>query len=254
VTQHRPLKDRVILITGASSGLGEATARACARAGARLALAARREERLRALAAELDSVGAETLVLPTEMREPASIRAMAEATLACFGRVDALIANAGVGYSASVIEMSEEQLLEHVEVNLLGVIRSARAVLPDMRAAGRGQILAIASVAAEVALPGAVVYAATKAGVVAFCEGLRREVAADGIAVTAVLPGFIATPMTARVKFTMPLASQFGEAVVHWVRRPRARVVYPRWYAPLITLNRWAPGLVDAAIRRRQRG
>jgi short-subunit dehydrogenase len=256
MSPHRPgpLHDRVILITGASSGLGEAVARACARDGARLALAARREDRLRALASELEEVGGAALAVPTDMRDPAAIRAMAAATLARFGRVDALVANAGLGYSFPVVETTEAQLREQVEVNLLGVIRSAQAVLPAMRATGRGHILAMASVSAGIAMPGAAIYAASKAGVVAFCEGLRREVGPHGIAVTAILPGFIASPMTANVPFPMPPASVVGDAVARLIRRPRWRMVIPAWYAPLMTLNRLAPGLFDVVARRRQGG
>jgi short-subunit dehydrogenase len=249
--RHRPglLEDRAILITGASSGLGEAVARSCARAGARLALAARREDRLRALAAELEAAGTDALVLPTDMRDPEAIRAMGAAAVEQFGRVDALVANAGLGCSTPVVWMSDEQVREQVEVNLLGVIRSAQAVLPSMLAAGSGHILAVASVAAGVVMPRAAVYGSTKAGVVAFCEGLRREVGPQGIAVTAILPGFIATPMTEGHRFPMPPARIVGDAVVRLIHRPRRQVVIPLWYSPLMTLNRLAPGVVDAAAR-----
>jgi short-subunit dehydrogenase len=245
-----PLHDRVVLITGASSGLGEAAARSCARDGASVALAARREDRLRALAAELEATGAAVLAVPTDLRDTEAIRAMAAATREHFGRIDALVANAGVGHAAPVLETTEEQLLEQIEVNLLGVIRSTLAVLPAMRARGSGHILAIASVAAGCALPRAVVYSATKAGVVRFCEGLRREVRPYGIAVTAILPGFIATPMTEGVTFPMPRASVVGDAVARLIPRPRRQVVIPRWYALLPAVNRLAPGLIDALARR----
>jgi len=245
-----PLQDRVVLITGASSGLGEAMARSCARDGARVALAARREERLRALAAELEAIGAAALVIPTNMRDPEAMRAMAAATRERFGRIDVLVANAGVGHAAPVMETTEEQLREQVEVNLLGVIRSAQAVLPAMRTQGSGHILAVASVAAGCAMPRSAIYSATKAGVVAFCEGLRREVSMHGIAVTAILPGFIATRMTEGLTIPMPPASRVGDAVARLIRRPRRLVVIPAWYAPLLTLNRLAPGLVDAIARR----
>jgi short-subunit dehydrogenase len=246
----RPLEGRVILITGASSGLGEAVARACARDGAHLALVARREVRLRALAAELETHGGETLVLTTDMRDPEQIRAMGAGTLERFRRIDALVANAGVGYSETVAETTEEQLLEQIDVNLIGVIRSVQAVLPAMLAARRGHILAMASVGAAITMPGAAVYGATKAGVVAFCEGLRREVSGHGVAVTAILPGFIATPMTADLTFPMPSASSVGNAVARLIRRPRPHLVIPGWYAPLIALNRLAPGILDAIARR----
>jgi short-subunit dehydrogenase len=239
-----------VLITGASSGLGEAAARSCARAGAQVALAARREEQLRELAAELEAAEGSALVVPTDIRDPAAIRAMAAATLERFGRIDALVANAGVGHSVPVIETTEEQLLEQVEVNLLGVIRSTQAVLPAMRAAGKGHILAMASVAAGCATPGAAIYSATKAGVARFCEGLRREEGPRGIRVTAILPGLIATPMTAEISFPMPPASLVGDAIARLIRRPRREVVLPRWYSLVLALNRVAPGLIDLYMRR----
>jgi len=114
----------------------------------------------------------------------------------------------------------------------------------------RGHILAIASVAAGCVMSGSAVYGATKAGVVAFCEGLRREVGRHGIAVTAILPGFIATPMTEGHPFPMPPASRVGNAVARLIHRPRQRVVIPGWYAPLMTINRVAPVIFDAIARR----
>src|SRR5262249_22111768 len=243
------LQDRVVLVTGASSGLGEAIARSCAREGARLALAARREERLRQLAEELAAAGAEALVLPTDMRDSEAVKAMGTAARERFGRVDVLVANAGLGYAVPAEETSEEQLREQVEVNLLGVIRSAQAVLPGMLSAGRGHIITMASVAASITMPGAAVYGATKAGGVAFCGGLGREVGPRSIAVTAILPGFIATPMTEGMTFPMPPASVIGEAVVRLILRPQREVVIPAWYRPLIALNRMAPGLIDAVAR-----
>jgi NAD(P)-dependent dehydrogenase (short-subunit alcohol dehydrogenase family) len=202
------------------------------------------------LAAELDAGGGSALAIGTDLRNPDSIRAMAAAALERFGQIDVLVANAGVGHAVPVIETTEGQLLEQMEVNLLGVIRSAQAVLPTMRAAGKGHVLAIASVAAGCAAPGSAIYSATKAGVVRFCEGLRREEAPHGIVVTTVLPGFIATPMTAGLSFPMPPASRVGDAIARLIRRPRRELVIPRWYVLVLALNRVAPGLIDAYTRR----
>ena len=214
-------------------------------------LAARREDRLRALADELKALGtgAEISIVATDMRDPKAIEAMGAATLDRFGCVDVLVANAGLGYAVPVAQTTEEQLREQVEVNLLGVIRSARAVLPAMLSAGQGHIISMASVAGAVTMPRAAVYGATKAGVVAFCEGLRREVGPRGVRVTAILPGFIATPMTEGTRFPMPPARVIGDAVVRLILRPRSQVVIPAWYGPLIALNRTMPGLVDAIAR-----
>src|SRR5207249_6750683 len=119
------------------------------------------------------------------------------ATVAAFGRVDILVANAGVGYSGSMAQMPEEQIVTMVQVNLFGVLRCVRAVLPVMLAQGRGHVITVSSVAAGIAGPGAAVYAATKAAVHRFSEGLRREVQPRGVFVTDVLPGFIDMPMGA---------------------------------------------------------
>src|SRR5205085_2440088 len=162
------------LITGASSGLGEAVAIACAEAGHRVVLAARRLDRLQALAERIGRP-ADTLIIETDVRSADSIRRMASDAEARFGRIDALFANAGVGYEEPVGEVDEEHLLEQIEVNVLGVIRAAREVLPGMLHRRSGHILTVSSVASEIPSPRATVYGASKGAVTAFSEGLRRE-------------------------------------------------------------------------------
>jgi short-subunit dehydrogenase len=240
---------RVVLITGASSGLGEAMALACAAAGHCVALAARREERLQALAARIGRPEA-ALVLPGDVRDPEAIRAMVAATEARFGRIDALVANAGVGHNAPFLAMGEDELREQIDVNLVAVMQCCRAVLPGMLERGRGHLITISSVGAEIPGPGAAVYAATKAGVIAFSESLRREVEPRGVRVTTVLPGFIRTAMTAGVPMAMPEPVIVGRLVACLLRHPRRRAVIPRFYGAAIWLNRFAPSLVDRLIRR----
>src|SRR4051812_28283984 len=125
----RDLRGRSVVITGASSGIGAAAALACAQAGMRLALAARREDLLREVAAQAAAGGAETLVCPTDIREPAQIEALAATARERFGRIDVLIANAGLGYTGSTAQVTDAQIVETVTVNLLGVIRCVRACL-----------------------------------------------------------------------------------------------------------------------------
>jgi len=238
---------KVVLITGASSGLGEAIAISCARAGHRVALAARRIDRIEDLARRIDRP-LDTLALQTDMKNPEDIFRMAAATLEEFGRIDALIANAGVGHGGPFATSSEQQMLEQLDVNLLGVMRCVHQVLPTMIARGSGHILTVASVAAEIPSPRGAVYAATKAGVLAFSEGLRREVRANGIHVTTIIPGFVRSEMTADVPIEMPPASIVGDAVVELLRSPRARAVIPRYYGAAIWANRFAPWMVDMAL------
>lgn len=241
----------MVLITGASSGIGAAAAVSCARAGYRLALAARRVDRLEELAARIGRPE-ETLLVRADMRQPEDIRRMVAETEARFGRVDALLANAGVGHGEPFSEISEEHLLDQIEVNLLGVMRCARAVLPGMLARRSGHILSIASVASEIPSPQGVAYAAGKGGVLAFSEGLRRELRGTGVHVTVIQPGFVRTEMTAGVALPMPGPEIVGNLVVKLLRHPRRRAVIPRHYGFPIWLNRFAPGLIDWIIARMQ--
>lgn len=242
---------KVILITGGSSGIGAATARSCAQAGYRLALAARRMDRLEQLATDLGRPR-DILLIPADMRKPADIQRMVRETEAHFGQIDVLLANAGVGHGVPFVETTEDQLMVQIEVNLLAVMRSAQAVLPGMLARRSGHILSIASVASEIPSPAGVVYAASKGGVLAFSEGLRRELRGTGVHVSVIQPGFIRTEMTARVNVPMPEPSLIGEQVLALLRRPRRRAVIPRFYGAGIWLNRFAPGIVDWMIARMQ--
>lgn len=243
---------KVILITGASSGLGAATAVACANAGHKVVLAARREARLQDIAAGIGRPD-ETLVLRIDVRRLEDIESMVAATLDRFGRIDALFANAGVGESNRLQDVSEEELLWQTEVNFLGVIRCARAVLPHMLERRTGHILMTSSVAAEVPTGYLSVYAATKGGVSAFSESLRREVASHGIKVTHIIPGFIESEMTQRNTFPMPPASAVGNLVVNLLKRPRRRAVIPRYYGAGIWANRLLPWIVDPVVMRMQK-
>jgi len=235
---------KVVLITGASSGLGAATAEACVAAGYRVALAARRVDRLEALAARLNRPD-DVLLLPTDLRNPDSIREMVARAEERFGRIDALMANAGVGHGEPFVEATEEHIAEQMDVNVLGVLRSVQAVLPGMLARKSGHILTVSSVAAEIPMSLVTVYAATKGAVSAFSEALRREVAPSGVRVTTIIPGFIQSEMTARNRVPMPPASLVGNQVVQLLRRPRRVAVVPRYYGLAIWGNRFAPWFVD---------
>jgi NADP-dependent 3-hydroxy acid dehydrogenase YdfG len=242
-------ESKVVLVTGASSGLGAAISLACAHAGYRVVMAARREERLRELEARIGRPE-QTLAVTADVRELESIRAMVAAARERFGRIDALVANAGVGYWATFAESTEEQLLHQVEVNVLGVIRCAREVLPEMLARRSGHILTVSSVASEIPSPKSAIYAGTKGAVTAFSDALRREVQGQGVRVSTILPGFIESEMTERVTMKLPPASVMGNQVVALLRHPRRRAVVPRWYGGGIWLNRFLPRVMDHLIAR----
>ena len=242
--------DPVALVTGASRGIGEAVARELARGGFRLCLGARSLAACDTLAAELRAQGREALGLELDVRDRRSVEQATRAALDRFGRIDLLVANAGIGGGELFAAMSDEAVADLVDTNLLGVLRCVSAVLPAMRRQGGGAIVVIASVAGEVALPASSIYAATKAGVLRFAQGLRQEVRRDGIRVTAILPGFVRTEMTGGVAVPMPGPEVVARAVLRAYRRGPRRIVVPGWYLPLIWLARLAPPLVDLIGRR----
>ena len=189
------LKDRVALVTGASSGIGEATALALAEAGAKVAIAARRGDRLQALAERLRSLGSEPLVLVADLLDEHEAQRIVAATEAHFGRLDILINNAGVMYLEPVVDADLGRWRRMLELNVLSLIASSQAALAGMIKRRDGHIVNVASVAGRVANPNAAAYAATKFGVVGFSESLRREVYKDNIRVSVIEPGMVDTEL-----------------------------------------------------------
>lgn len=189
------LQDRIALVTGASSGIGAATALALAEAGAKVAIAARRRDRLDELAKRLAALGGEPLVLEADLLDEHAAQGIVADTEKYFGRLDILVNNAGVMYLEPVAEADLGRWRRMLELNVLSLIASTQAALAGMRARKDGHIVNISSTAGRVANPTAAAYAATKFGVVAFSEALRREVYADGVRVSVIEPGAVATEL-----------------------------------------------------------
>ena len=189
------LDGRIALVTGASSGIGEATAIALAQAGARVAIAARRRDRLEGLASRLLPLGAEPLVLEADLLDEHVAQRIVADTERQFGRLDILVNNAGVMYLEPVIEADLGRWRQMLELNVLSLIASTQAALAGMRARHDGHIVNISSTAGRIANPNAAAYSATKFGVVAFSEALRREVCADNIRVSCIEPGVVETEL-----------------------------------------------------------
>ena len=189
------LDGRVALVTGASSGIGEATAMALAEAGARVAIAARRRDRLEALAGRLAGLGAEPLVLEADLIDEHVAQRIVHDAEARFGRLDILVNNAGVMYLEPVAEADLGRWRRMLELNVLSLIASTQAALAGMRERRDGHIVNIASTAGRIANRNAAGYSATKFGVVAFSEALRREVHADNIRVSVIEPGVVQTEL-----------------------------------------------------------
>lgn len=183
-------ESKVVLITGASSGIGEATARHLARAGHRVVLGARRTERLVALAAEIRAAGGRADVAELDVTDLASMRAFVEFAIDCHGKVDVLINNAGVMPLSKLEALKIDEWNRMIDVNIRGVLHGIASVLPGMQAQRSGQVINIASIGAYAVSPTAAVYCATKFAVAAITEGLRQEVGGD-IRVTLVSPGVV---------------------------------------------------------------
>ncbi|MBZ9694489.1 MULTISPECIES: SDR family NAD(P)-dependent oxidoreductase [unclassified Mesorhizobium] len=188
------LAGKVALVTGASSGIGEATAAALAAAGARVAVAARRVDRLEALAARIEKIGGTALRIEADVTSNDDVAAMVGKVVAEWGRLDILVNNAGVMLLSPAAEATLDDWRHMVELNLLALMGVTKAALPHLKAA-KGHIVNVSSVAGRVANPGASGYAATKFGVVGFSESLRREVYADKVRVTVIEPGLVRTEL-----------------------------------------------------------
>src|ERR671938_1881004 len=181
------LKGKVAVVTGASSGIGEATVRALAHRGAAVVLAARAEEKMRFLEREVAAAGGQALAVKTDVTDEASVQAMVEQTVEEFGSLDILVNNAGLGLSGRVAELRPGDIRYLFEVNLIGPLRCVQAVLPHMPRGGR--IVNVSSVVGKRAIPKVGAYCATKSALNALSDTLRVEVASRKITVTSVYPG-----------------------------------------------------------------
>lgn len=190
-----PLASRVALVTGASSGIGEATALALAAAGASVALVARRADRLDDLAERVRAAGGGALALPADLLDEHEAQRVVREAEAHYGRLDILVNNAGVMYLEPIETADLGRWRRMLELNVLSLIASTQAALPGMRARRDGHIVNVASTAGRQANPNAGGYSATKWGVVGFSESLRREVCKDNIRVSVIEPGVVATEL-----------------------------------------------------------
>jgi len=187
------VRDKVVIMTGASEGIGLAAARLLSAAGARLALVARSTGTLRALAAELGRSGIEAAAIPADLRREDETRRMVEETFTHFGRIDVLINNAGQGMAGFIETASVEDYLRLIELNLFGPVWAMQAVIPKMRPAGGGLILNVSSMVSKLHIPGLGCYASTKAALNILSETARYELARDNIRVITVFPRATAT-------------------------------------------------------------
>lgn len=190
------IANQVVVITGASSGIGEATAHLLGERGARLVLGARRLDRLQKLAADINAAGGEAIAVATDVAKRADVDNLIQAAQDKFGHVDVLVNNAGIMPMAAMAKRKVDEWDRMIDVNIKGVLYGIAAVLPGMRERKRGHIINLSSVAGlRVSAGGGTVYSATKFAVKAISEGLRIEVGPDGIRVTTLYPGAVASEL-----------------------------------------------------------
>jgi NADP-dependent 3-hydroxy acid dehydrogenase YdfG len=192
MSETKGVHGKVVAITGASGGIGEATALLLAERGARLVLGARRTERLTDLVARIEKAGGTAVQIRTDVTRQDDLHALVALARESFGRLDVLVGNAGVGTISPLDDLRVEEWDHMVDVNVKGVLHGIGAALPVFRAQGSGHFITVASTAAFRVVPTMAVYAGTKFAVRAICEGLRQE-AGESVRVTTVSPGPIAT-------------------------------------------------------------
>jgi len=244
-----PLVNEVAIVTGASSGIGAATARELGRRGATVVLAARRVDPLESEARAIREAGGEALAIPTDVADATDVQLLVDHAIACFGRVDVLVNNAGAGWLKPVALSTPNALVGLVEVNLLGAMLLTSAVLPGMLARRHGAIIFVGSLSGRVAMEP--VYSATKYGVRGFSLALRRQLSGSGVSVSLVSPGNINTAMTSHVEGRMPGPELVAAKIAELVRHPRREVVIPRRHYAIAWLEEALPSLTDVIHHRR---
>jgi short-subunit dehydrogenase len=252
------LRGSVVLVTGASSGIGEATALAFARRKARLALCARRTDRLHSVAERCRRAGSpEVIIRKADVGQPADARAFVAAALQVFDRIDVLINNAGVGWRGRFIDMSEAEASELFATNVMGALWVTQAVLPSMLAARRGVIVNVSSVTGFRAVPYSAAYSASKYALTGLSHALRGELSGSGIKVSVVYPGSTRTEFAGGAGPLGPWvkrSDQVAATIVRTVRWPRRDVVAFPYRAGKLA-EPFLGGLMDhflGEMRRRQ--
>lgn len=250
---------KVVLITGASEGIGAACAKAFRQQGARLALTARNRERLEQVAEPGE------LVIAADLREATACRSIAEGALAHYGGIDVLVNNAGQGLYTPAFEAPGEQVRALFELNLFAALELIQCVVPAMRKQGSGAIVNVASIAGQMTLPWCTVYSASKRALCALTDGLRMELRCDGIQAMSVCPGYVSTafqshvlagePPTAlrRRRPFMITPEQCAAAIVRGLRRNARTVVTPGSSRLAVAASRLFPALVDRQLERMYR-
>ncbi len=238
-------KDKTIFITGASSGIGEALALELAKRGAILGLLARREKLLRALVGKCERKGTAAREFPCDITDEIAVKDAADSFRNEFGKIDVLIANAGIGGATKhAKDIKPQDFRRVIDTNLVGAMNSVAAVLPDMIERGDGQIVAISSLAGFRGLPKSAAYCASKAGMTAYFESVRLDVQNRGVSVTIIQPGFIKTPLTSGRAAKMPFLMELEDSVPLFLRaieKKKKFAAFPWQLAALVRAGKVFP-------------
>lgn len=267
---RRPALDgKVVIVTGASSGIGESTAREFAQAGAITVLAARRAERLERLQKEIEDIGGQALAVPTDLTDLDQITTLVQTTLATFGRIDVLANIAGWGLYDWFEELSAEELRRHYEVNVIGLAELTRQVIPAMKKQRSGFIMNMSSYASRISVPPLTVYASTKYAVEGLTDGLRRALLPWGITVIRIHPSSVSgtefnqrvvRPGTVKYR-AVPIGrirrERLARHIVGLIEEPQRALFISRIYEVPVLINKLFPEFIDwvsaAWVRRRRR-
>jgi short-subunit dehydrogenase len=245
---------RTALITGASSGIGEALAKDLSARGVEVVLAARRSDALEALASELRGRGGRVHTEVLDVSRPEATVEAIRRVDAALGGLDLVIANAGIGQPLPALTLTWERVAPVLATNLVGAIATLTAVLPQMIARGRGHLVGISSLAVLGPVPGGSAYRASKCGLSAFLENLRAELGATGVRVTAVHPGFVRTPLADAFSVRPPFmleADQAAAIIARRLARAPARLDFPLPVELGMRLFGGLPSFVQGALVRR---
>jgi short-subunit dehydrogenase len=252
------LKGRAVLLTGASGGIGRATASRLARSGARVGVMARGESAVRSLAEEITAAGGEAVAIQGDVRSRADAERAVAAMVDRFGGIDALVNNAGLGYLRAVDEATDAEIDEMVETNLIGVIRMTRAALSKLLARPGSALVNVASYAGKVGAPYYSFYAATKFAVVGLTEAWRRELGPRGLRVTLLLPAAVETSFLDKAGRDRALGlgpagtilrpEQVAAGIERALRRHPPQIYLPARNRALAMLNSALPGLSDRIV------
>jgi len=261
VSKGLSFRDRTVLVTGASSGIGRATALAFADAGSNLVLVARRAQVLAKVAAEARKLGAQTLIAATDVTDPEAVAACFRKAVRRFGTVDIVVNNAGVLIPARVVDLRTTDLQRMLDVNLIGALHVMQEAVKVMRRQGRGHVVNVGSLAGRRGFSPLGGYCATKFALVGLTEALRTELVGERINVSLVLPSVIDTPMATKIQQDPASADTWPEALtlppswVVWsiflaIRFRLAEIGVPPGSALIEKLAALAPGTTDTLLRR----